>query len=93
MKRLMAVLLVGVMAIAMLTACGSRSARPTEEYRTGESAEQAVTNFLEAVKNKDSETASKYLEKGDKLEFDEVSEWSGLYDKALDFDYEILDSR
>ena len=93
MKKILAVLLIGVMAAAMLTACGSQSAKPTEDGGTGESAEQAVTNFLEAVKNKDSETASKYLEKGDKLEFGEVEEWTELYDKVLDFDYKILDSR
>ena len=91
MKRFIAILLVGVMVIGLLTACGSGSGKT--DSGTGETAEQAVSNFLTAIQNKDMETASKYLEKGDKIEFDEVSEWSALYDKALDFDFQILGSK
>ena len=98
MKRLITVLLVGVMAAALLAGCGpkGRQAGPeAESIEQGESAEQAVSEFLTAIKNKDTETASKYLEKGEKLDtaFEEMSQWGPLYEKLLDFDYEILGSK
>lgn len=98
MKRLIAVLLIGVMAAALLAGCGPKT-RPSgpeaESVEQGESAEQAVSNFLTAIKNKDTQAAAKYLEKGEKLDsaFEEMSQWGPLYEKLLDFDYEILGSK
>ena len=91
MKRIIAGILIGVMTVMLLAGCGARSGRKDEAQ--GESAKQAVENFLTAVQNKDTETAAKYLEDGEKLDFDDVSEWNGLYDKVLDFDYEILNAK
>ena len=93
MKRLTALVLMGALAVIVLAACGSKSESAAPNGQ-GESAEQAVSQFLTAIKNRDEKTAAKYLEDGDDIDlsFDEVSEMAALYEKVLDFDHEIISS-
>lgn len=94
MKKSITAVLILALIVLTFTACGPKTGNP-KEAASGESAKEAVDAFLTAVKNRDAETVSKYLEKGDAvdLSLDDVSEMAGLYEKVLDFDYEIVSAK
>lgn len=88
-KRTGTIVLV-VMMCFLLVACGTGP----KGKQAGESAEQAVKNYLEAVKKKDQNTKSQYLEGSDSLgdSTEAYEEMPELEDKIVDFDYKILSS-
>ena len=85
-KKTGAVILAVVLCF-LLAACGGAKGRKADE-----SAEQAVKNYLEAVKKQDQKTVAQYLEGGDSFSAstEAYEEMPELYDKILDFDYKIL---
>ena len=87
-KKTGAVILMVVLCF-LLAACSGSKGRKADE-----SAEQAVKNYLEAVKKQDQKTVAQYLEGGDSFSAstEAYEEMPELYDKILDFDYKILSS-